>query len=124
MQNDINNPYLQKSAALFKIDPDKLLLLRWASLMPFLARPFSILLYGLMNMRPTLMKLLPFLNNYIEEMPNVWLVNNIQSVFDLRTKSASNLRKRVDLLQLMMDASTCEKIIVRIFINIYRILLQ
>jgi hypothetical protein len=83
MRNDINNPYLQKSTAVFKIDFEKLLLFRWATLMPFLARPFCILLFGFVNVRHTLMKLFPFLNNYIEDMPNVWLENNVQRVIDL-----------------------------------------
>jgi hypothetical protein len=62
--------------------------------------------------------LFPFLNNYIEQMPNVWLENNVQRVIDLRTKSLSgNSVERIDLLQLMMDASTSKKVIVRIFIE-------
>ncbi|CAF3917122.1 unnamed protein product [Rotaria sordida] len=85
MQNDINNPYLQKSAAVFKIDIDGLLL--------------------------KLIKLIPFLSNYIEEMPTLWLLNRVQDVVDLRRKTSKDLNKRVDLLQLMMDASTNDKVI-------------
>jgi hypothetical protein len=92
MQNDINNPYLQKSIAFFKIDNVELWSFRLTSLMPFLARPFYI--------------------------SNVWLLNNVQRVIDLRSESLStNSVKRINLLQLMMDASTGEKVIVRIFIE-------
>jgi hypothetical protein len=52
------------------------------------------------------------LSNYIKELPGIWLMNRVQDVIDLRTKSPPNLKKRVDLLQLMMDASTSDKVIV------------
>jgi len=51
-------------------------------------------------------------------MSNVWLLNNVQRVIDLGSESLStNSVKLIDLLQLMMDASTGEKVIVRIFIE-------
>src|SRR5689334_1043187 len=80
MQNDINNPYLRKSAAIFEIDAEKLLPFRLANLMPFLGRPLYYLLFGLVNIRKTLTQLLPILNNYIEEMPVLWLLNNVQKI--------------------------------------------
>jgi hypothetical protein len=50
-----------------------------------------------------------------------WLLNNVQKVVDLRIESsATNSVKRFDLLQLMMDASTSEKITVRILTPFYR----
>jgi len=112
MQNDINNPYLQKSAEVFKRDVDESLLLRLSSLMPFLARPIHDFIFCMADIRKSLNKWTPSLNNYIKEFPAIWLMNRVQEVIDLRTKSASNLRKRVDLLQLMMDASTTDKVIV------------
>ncbi len=112
MQNDINNPYLQKSAEVFKIDIDKLFIFRLASLMPFLARPIHDFALCMVDIRKLLTKWIPSLNNYIKEYPSIWLMNRVQEVIDRRTKSASNLRKHVDLLQLMMDASTTDKVIV------------
>ncbi|CAF1341313.1 unnamed protein product [Rotaria sp. Silwood1] len=81
MQNDLNNPYLQKSDEVFKTDINELLLVR-------------------------LVKMMPFLKNYIEEFPHIWLMNRVQDVVDLRMKSSTNMKKRVDLLQLMIDALT------------------
>ncbi|CAF1529178.1 unnamed protein product [Rotaria sordida] len=111
MQNDINNPYLQKSAAVFKIDIDGLLLVRLTNLMPILTRPLYYTLFGISNICNKLIKLIPFLSNYIEEMPTLWLLNRVQDVVDLRRKTSKDLNKRVDLLQLMMDASTNDKVI-------------
>ncbi|CAF1539394.1 unnamed protein product [Rotaria sp. Silwood1] len=105
MQNDINNPYLQKSAALFKTDTDQLLLFRLANLIPFLARPLHDIVFGLGNVRSILVKLIPALNNYLEEIPALWLMNRVQEVVDLRIQSSSNSIKRADLLQLMMEAT-------------------
>ncbi|CAF0990126.1 unnamed protein product [Rotaria sp. Silwood1] len=111
MQNDIDNPYLQKSAAFFKIDIDELLIVRLSNLVPILALPLYYVFSGMANIRNKLMKLMPFLSNYLEELPGSWLMNRVQDVVDLRKKSSSNLKKRVDLLQLMMDATTSENVI-------------
>jgi hypothetical protein len=125
MQNNINNPYLRKSVAHFEIDSDKLLPIRLTNLMPFLARPLYNVVFGSMNVRQTLIKIFPILNKYIEELPIVWLSNNVQKIVDLRTKSLStNSVKPIDLLQLMIDVSTSEKVIVRIFLNIHQIPLR
>ncbi|CAF4626543.1 unnamed protein product, partial [Rotaria sp. Silwood2] len=105
MQNDINNPYLQKLAVLFKTDVDDLLLFRLANLIPFLARPLHDIVFGLENVRETLVKLLPVLNDYIAEIPALWLMNRVQGVVDVRIQSSSTSTKRTDLLQLMMEAT-------------------
>jgi hypothetical protein len=112
MQNDINNPYLQKSAEFFETDFDQLLIFQLSNLMPFLARPLHDILFGLTDLRAILVKLIPSLSNYIKELPSLWLINRVQDVINLRTKSPSNLRKRVDLLQLMIDVSTNDKVTV------------
>jgi hypothetical protein len=111
MQNDINNPFLQKSAEFFQVDPDELLVVKLSNLVPFLARPLHDLIFSIPNIREFLTKFIPPLGSFIKEFPSIWLMNRVQDVIDLRTKS-SNLRKRVDLLQLMMDASTTDKIVV------------
>ena len=81
--------------------------------MPFLARPLHDIVFGLVNARKVLIKLLPFLSSYIKEVPTLWLMNRIQAIVDVRNKSPS---KRVDLLQLMLDASTQDEVKVGIFI--------
>ncbi|CAF2404456.1 unnamed protein product [Rotaria sp. Silwood2] len=111
MQNDINNPYLQKSAAILKIDVDELLFIRLSNLMPILARPLHDIFFGMAHIRNKLVELIPFMSNYLKESPDVWLLNRVQDVVDLRMKSSANLKNRVDLLQLMMDATTNDKVI-------------
>jgi hypothetical protein len=112
MQDDIKNPYLEKSAAVFKVEIDELSVFRLGDLLPFLARPLNFIVFGLTGVRSFLIKLLPFLSNYLKEIPVVWLLNRVGEIYKLRTKSMSNLTKRVDLLQLMIDSSTEEKVIV------------
>ncbi|CAF4512437.1 unnamed protein product, partial [Rotaria sp. Silwood2] len=75
MQNDTNNIYLKKLAEFLE------------------------------NFRPTLVKLLPVLNDYVQEVSALWLINRVQEVVDLRIQSSSTSIKRTDLLQLMMDAT-------------------
>jgi hypothetical protein len=112
MQNDIKNPYLQKSAEAFKTDVGDMLIFRLGNLMPFLVRPLHAIVYGLTNVRQLLIKLIPILTHYIEEIPTLWLLNRVKAVLDLRRKSTSNLKKRVDLLQIMIENSTEEKVTV------------
>jgi hypothetical protein len=112
MQNDIHNPYLLKSAEVFETDFEELPLFRLTDLMPFLARPVHDIFFSMGDIGQFLTKWIPPLSCYIKELPALWLINRVQDVINLRTKSPPNLRKRVDLLQLMMDVSTNEKVIV------------
>ena len=112
MQNDINNPYLQKSAEVFKIDVELLPIFKLSNVMPILARPLHDVMFSMGDVRAVLTKWIPPLSSYLKELPAVWLINRVQEVIDLRRQSPANLGKRVDLLQLMMDASTNEKVIV------------
>ncbi|CAF1035516.1 unnamed protein product [Rotaria sp. Silwood1] len=111
MQNDINNPYLQKATEVFKMHADDLLLVRLSNLFPFLARPLHDIFFGLEDVCKILSKLIPFSSNYIQEIPALWLMNRVQDVVDLRIKTIStNSVKRIDLLQLMIDSSTTDNI--------------
>jgi hypothetical protein len=112
MQNDINNPYLKKAAEDFETDFSLLSIVKLSNLIPFLARPVHDIFFSVEDIRKFLTKWIPFLNNYVNELPAIWLINRVQDVINLRTKSPAHLRNRVDLLQLMMDASTSEKVIV------------
>ena len=112
MQNDPNNPYLQKSIEVFKQFDDDLVLIRLGNLMPILARPLHDILFGLGDVFRILGKFMPFSSNYFGEIPSLWLINRVQDVVDLRTKSSSNVQKRTDLLQLMIDNSTNDDVIV------------
>ncbi|CAF3944668.1 unnamed protein product [Rotaria sp. Silwood1] len=111
MQNDINNPYLQKATEVFKMHAYDLLLVRLSNLFPFLARPLHDIFFGLEDVCKILSKLIPFSSNYIQEIPALWLMNRVQDVVDLRIKTIStNSVKRIDLLQLMIDSSTTDNI--------------
>ncbi|CAF1467819.1 unnamed protein product, partial [Rotaria sordida] len=72
VQNDINNPYLQKAIAVFQIDFDELLFIRLGNLLPFLARPLYGIFFAIGFICNKLVKWIPFLSNYIEEYPHVW----------------------------------------------------
>ncbi len=123
LMSSLMNEYIEAMLSLC-IRYERFLPFRIANLMPFLGRPIYYLLFGLINVRKALMKLLPFLSNYIQEIPILWLLNNVQKVVDIRIESsATNSVKRIDLLQLMMDASISEKITVRIIIHFYQIFL-
>jgi hypothetical protein len=119
MQNDVNNIYLKKCAAIFELDGERLLPFQIANLIPSLAYPLYHTVFGLMNLRRLAVKSLPFLSKYIEEMPFFWLYKNVHTVIDVRNESSTtNSTKRIDLLQLMMDASTNEKVTVRTRIHL------
>ena len=110
MQNDINNPYLQKSAAVLEMDPNKMIIFKLTSLMEFLATPLRYCLFAQIAIFRLLTTLIPPLNKYIPEISGYWLMNRVQDVVDLRAKSSPDSKNRVDLLQLMLDASTNDDI--------------
>ena len=118
MQNDINNPYLQKSAALFQSNSAQAGLLKLSELIPAFANVLRMCFLAQVSVSEILTKVIPSLKKYIPEMPAYWLMNRVQDVVDLRTKSSSDLIKRVDLLQLMIDASTNEPVQVRFLLLI------
>ena len=113
MQNDLNNPFLQRSTKVSRLNIVALLPYRLSNLFPFLARSLDILFMSLAHVRRTLIKLIPYLGNFIEEYPRQWLMNRVQDILNERLKSSSNSTKRVDLLQLMIDTATSENIVVR-----------
>ena len=112
MQNDVNNPYLQKAGEVFKFDIDASLPVKLSDLIPTLARPMHDIFFGIGDLNELVNKWMPSLSAYIQEHPAVWLIKRLQAVIDLRNKSSTNSTKRIDLLQLMMDVSTGEKVIV------------
>jgi hypothetical protein len=107
MQNDVNNVYLQKSAACVKIDAEKLPIVQLSNLVSFLTPLLEYVFVAQLIIIQTLNKLVPTLAGYVEELPPFWIMNRVQEVIDIRTASSSSSVKYVDLLQLMLDASTC-----------------
>lgn len=112
MQNDLNNPYLRKAGELFQVDLDTLPVVKLSNLIPSLARPANRIFFGIGNLHAFLTEWIPFLSKLIQEFPGVWLVKQLQEVMLLRSQSSIDTKKRVDLLQLMMDVSTSETVIV------------
>lgn len=111
MQNDVDNIYLRKCAGTFETDVDQLTIVKLTNLIPCLETPFRYVFLGLLQTRRALIKLFPSLSQYIEETPGSWLTNQVREVVEIRKKS-SNLMgdKRMDLLQLMMDATTYDQV--------------
>ncbi|CAF4163064.1 unnamed protein product, partial [Rotaria sordida] len=119
MQNDVDNIYLQKSGGTFDVDVDKLTIVKLTNLLPFFITPFRYFYLGQIALRRILIRLIPVLSNYIEESPGSWLTNRVKDVVNCRNKSlTTNTIKRVDLLQLMIDASTYDHVKVRLLIYI------
>ncbi len=124
MQNDVDNIYLKKSAETFALDVDKLSIVKLTNLLPFFINPFRYFYLSQIAVRRALIKIIPALSNYVEETPGSWLTNRVREVVKLRTTSnITPAVKRVDLLQLMIDASTQDEVKVsllilsRMFIN-------
>ncbi|CAF4990061.1 unnamed protein product [Rotaria sp. Silwood1] len=111
MQNDIDNIYLKKSAAFFGINPERLLIVKLSNVMPFLIRPLEYIFISQVILQRIIGKLIPALSSYFEELPLTWLINKVQEIIDLRKSTLmSSSAKRVDLLQVLMDASTADEV--------------
>ncbi|CAF2821264.1 unnamed protein product [Rotaria sp. Silwood2] len=107
MQNDVDNIYLRKSAGTFELDIERLSIVKLTDLLPFFVTPFRYFYLGQIAIRRALIRLIPALSNYIEETPGSWLTNRVKEVVNFRNKSLTTSSiKRVDLLQLMINAST------------------
>ncbi len=115
MQNDVDNIYLRKSAETFALDIDKLSIVKLTNLLPFFVNPFRYFYLSQIAVRRALIRIIPALSSYIEETPGSWLTNRVKEVVKLRTRSSTtSVAKRVDLLQLMIDASTQDEVKVRL----------
>jgi len=121
MQNDIDNVYLKKSVAASVMNLQRLPIVQLSNLIPFLSPLLEYVFLGHLMAIGALSKLIPSLKNYVEEMPRYWLINRIREVIDVRTKSSSSLEKRVDLLQLMIDSSTLNKVKVSLYGSFTRV---
>lgn len=117
MQNDVNNIYLKKSAETFELDIDQLSIVKLTSLLPFCANLFRYFYLSQLAVRRVLIRLIPALSTYMEETPGSWLTNRLKEIVKLRTKTLSIAPtvKRIDLLQLMIDASTREQVKVNVY---------
>jgi hypothetical protein len=114
MQNDIDNPFLHKSAEFFAEHEDKLFMVQLSFLMPWLIP----LLVQIVRVRMALYTILrswaPRFMEKSEELPGSWIMNKAQGVVNARiaaNKSDNDGRqRRIDLLQLMIDAASQDEV--------------
>jgi len=109
MQNDVNNPYLLKAGELFKVNIETVPMVKLSNLVPILARPFHAIVFTLSGLQKQIVDNVPLVGKILSELPGLWFLQRVQEVIDLRKDS--QIKSRVDLLQLMMDVSTNDKII-------------
>ena len=109
MQNDVNNPYLLKAGELFKVDIETVPMVKLSNLVPILARPFHAIAFTLSGLQKQIVDNVSLVGKILSELPGLWFLQRVQEVIDLRKDS--QIKSRVDLLQLMMDVSTNDKII-------------
>jgi hypothetical protein len=119
MQNDIDNMFLRKAQSTVDLNPESLALVRFGNLFPFLI-PFLMCIIIIQVMLSYLFrKIAPawFLPQ-IEELAPFWILNRVGQVINKRTLN-ENQTHSIDLLQLMLDASTKDAVKVRNHIDIF-----
>jgi hypothetical protein len=111
MQNDVNNEYFKKAEGTVAINLDDNSLIRLGYLMPWLIPVLAYLMVGIILLQRFAHK---FMKN-VEEMPRFWLINRLRYLMDIRAvaNQSDEEQKRVDLLQLMLDAATRSQVKVR-----------
>jgi hypothetical protein len=107
MQNDLENIYMKKSIALFEIDPTKLPIVKLSNVMPFLNPVLIIIGRSLMAMTAALRKLVPSLMRNLQGLPTTWIIEQVGQVVEERLRSG---KRRMDLLQLMLDAAKQDEV--------------
>lgn len=104
MQHQHDNLYLTKSQQVVQVDFEKLLIVKLSSLFPWtkslLARLFSMQL----NLFRTISRFVPLVNRLTEELAPFWIIRQAQTIVDFRQEQSDEQTKRVDLLQMMIDA--------------------
>jgi cytochrome P450 len=113
MQNDVNNMFLRKAQLSIDVNPDNLTAVKLANIFPILTPLVMMYLIGQMLLLHLFRKIVPawFLPQ-IEEMAPFWILNRVNQVINMRTTAKSDPKQPhpVDLLQLMLDASTKDAI--------------
>jgi len=107
MQNDVDNIYMQKSMACFALDTEKLTIVKLSNVMPFLIPLLTQILKGHVLIINTLHKIMPSLMSNLGTMAHSWIIEQVKEVIKQRLASG---KKRMDLLQLMLDAATHDEI--------------
>ncbi|CAF1106854.1 unnamed protein product [Rotaria sordida] len=105
MQTDIDNEYMHKAEAVTNENFENNPLIRLSYLMPWLIPVLSYIVIG----QAIFMQFLHKWKKSAEELPRFWFVNRLRHVIDARV-SSDETKRRIDLLQLMLDAATPNQI--------------
>ncbi|CAF4984577.1 unnamed protein product, partial [Rotaria sp. Silwood1] len=108
IQNDIDNEYFKKAEKNIEENLEKNPLIRLGHLMPRLIPLLTYVMIVQVQLKRFAHK---FIRN-IEEMPRFWLLERVKDIIDIRTSSYDNdnVKRKVDLLQLMLDTATREQV--------------
>ena len=112
MQNDLDNLYMKKSAALFAINFTKLPVVKLSILFPVLNPLLIFVLKSSIILTDLLRRLVPSLMRCVQISPLTWIIEQVREVVKTRLESGT---KRMDLLQLMLDAAKSEEAQVNLF---------
>ncbi|CAF2085859.1 unnamed protein product [Rotaria magnacalcarata] len=107
MQNDVDNIYMEKSAASVSVQLDKLFVVKLSNVMPFLIPLLTRLIKVHMFLVDKLRGMIPWLMRNVEDLPSVWIIKRVGNVVRERLKSG---KRQMDLLQLMLDVATNDEV--------------
>jgi hypothetical protein len=105
---------MKKSLACFAGDPEQMFAVRLSKLIPFLTPLLIKMMISSLKLINYLCALMPSLMRNVEGSPQLWISEQIKNVVKQRLNSEN---KRIDLLQLMLDASTENEIKVSYYIS-------
>jgi cytochrome P450 family 3 subfamily A len=119
IQNDIDNMFLRKAQPTIDLTPKKLTLVKFGHLFPFFIPFVMCLIVCRVILSYLFQKIAPaWLLPQIEELPPFWILNRVHQIINQRTLNENQLHP-IDLLQLMLDASTKDDVKVRNFIYFF-----
>jgi hypothetical protein len=107
MQNDIENIYMKKSAACVAVEIEKLFIVKVSIIMPFLIPLLTRIVKTCFFVIEKLRALVPSLVHNVEDLPDIWIMKQVKNVVKDRLTLG---KKRMDLLQLMLDATKDEEV--------------
>ncbi|CAF3705214.1 unnamed protein product [Rotaria sp. Silwood1] len=114
MQNDIANPFIIKSARFFEVHPERIFLAKLSYVMPWLTPILTLIVHSIITLCNVLRYLAPSLMSQFEEIPGMWIINQVKNIIEARTikikLEENNKQHRIDLLQLMLDAVTFNEV--------------
>ncbi|CAF1138136.1 unnamed protein product, partial [Didymodactylos carnosus] len=104
MQNDPENIYFKKTAQVFGTDLKKRTIAKLMSVLPELNAIFRLIFLMQNRLHKIINKLFPSTITKFEQRPEMWFIEQIHNIIEMRTEEVK--QQRVDLLQLMLDAAT------------------